>query len=246
MKLITTQNYKTVKGEKLGYLTGVLYLAPADISGWEVCPCRSPGCTKACLYTAGRGAFSSVQKARIKKTEEFFTNRDEFLQQLRKDIKSLKKKADKSNMIPAIRLNGTSDIEWTRFGIMEDFPDIQFYDYTKVFNRLTRPKPLNYHLTFSKHENNTEECIAALTLGYNVAVVFYKSLPDKWNGYEVVNGDETDLRFLDPQGVVVGLKAKGRAKREETGFVITKNEIDGRQTIESEHQQNTILYGDLV
>ena len=225
MKLLTTQNFKTTKGEKLGYLTGILYLAPAKISGFEVCPKRSEGCTQACLYTAGMGAFSNVQLARINKTKMFFEDRDNFLTQLRKDIQALVKKAKKQNMIPAIRLNGTSDIEWTRFSLMNEFPEIQFYDYTKVLNRLEKERPANYHITFSKNESNDKDCVSALKLGANVAVVFNtkkgKELPESWNGYPVVDGDETDLRFLDPKGgYVVGLRAKGKAKKDVTNFVV--------------------------
>ena len=225
MKLLTTQNFKTTKGEKLGYLTGILYLAPAKISGFEVCPKRSEGCTQACLYTAGMGAFSNVQLARINKTKMFFEDRDNFLTQLRKDIQALVKKAKKQNMIPAIRLNGTSDIEWTRFTLMNEFPEIQFYDYTKVLNRLEKERPANYHITFSKNESNDKDCVSALKLGANVAVVFNtkkgKELPESWNGYPVVDGDETDLRFLDPKGgYVVGLRAKGKAKKDVTNFVV--------------------------
>lgn len=225
MKLLTTNNYKTTKGEKLGILTGVMYLAPAKISGYETCPKRSEGCTAACLYTAGMGAFSNVQQARINKTKLFFEDRENFMTQLRKDIKALVRKAEKTNMIPAIRLNGTSDIEWTRTGIMNEFPDVQFYDYTKVYNRLEKELPSNYHMTFSKNESNEAECVGALKLGVNVAVVFSTKkgdqLPESWNGYPVYDGDDTDVRFQDPQGgYVIGLKAKGRAKKDVSGFVV--------------------------
>jgi hypothetical protein len=219
MKLLTTANYKTVKGEKLGYLTGILYLAPAKISGYEVCPARSAGCTTACLYTAGMGAFSTVQQARIKKTKQFFEDRDNFLMQLRKDITALVRKAKKTNMTPAIRLNGTSDIEWVRFGIMEEFPDVQFYDYTKVLNRLKQPIPKNYHITFSRSESNQADVETALNLGFNVAAVFNK-LPETYLGRPVINGDETDVRFADAKGVIVGLTAKGKGKKDLNNFVI--------------------------
>jgi hypothetical protein len=228
MKLLTTQNYKTTKGEKLGIMTGILYLAPAKISGYEVCPRRSEGCTKSCLYSAGRGAFNTVQKSRVAKTKMFFEQRDAFMDQLRKDIKSLVNKANKQNMVPAIRLNGTSDIEWTRLGIVDEFPDVQFYDYTKVLNRVTKERPSNYHITFSKNESNDVECLAAIKAGVNVAVVFDtkkgEDLPETWNGAPVYDGDDTDVRFLDPKGgYVIGLRAKGKARKDQTGFVVKIN-----------------------
>lgn len=225
MKLLTTQNYKTTKGEKLGVLTGILYLAPAKISGYEVCPRRSEGCTKSCLYSAGMGAFSNVQEGRIKKTKFYFEDRREFMEQLRKDIVNLERKAKRMGMIPAIRLNGTSDINWLSSGIFEEFPGIQFYDYTKVYNRLEKSIPKNYHITFSKSESNEAECISALKLGYNVAVVFNtkkrEPLPELWNGFPIHDGDDTDTRFLDPKGgYVIGLRAKGQAKKDLSGFVV--------------------------
>ena len=219
MKLLTINNFKTVKGEKLGVLTGILYLAPAKISGYEVCPRRSAGCTAACLYTAGMGAFSNVQQARINKTKMYFEDRPNFLFQLEKDIKALVKKAKKLNMKPAIRLNGTSDINWMSSGIMDKFPDVQFYDYTKVLRRLTDKIPTNYNITFSKSEDNNSECETALELGFNVAAVF-KNLPQQYMGRQVINGDETDVRFADGKGVVIGLTAKGRARKDLSGFVI--------------------------
>jgi len=219
MKLLTINNFKTVKGEKLGVLTGILYLAPAKISGYEVCPRRSAGCTAACLYTAGMGAFSNVQQARINKTKMYFEDRPNFLFQLEKDIKALVKKAKKLNMKPAIRLNGTSDINWMSSGIMDKFPDVQFYDYTKVLRRLKDKIPTNYNITFSKSEDNNSECETALELGFNVAAVF-KNLPQQYMGRQVINGDETDVRFADGKGVVIGLTAKGRARKDLSGFVI--------------------------
>ena len=226
MKLLSTTNYKTSKGEKLGILTGILYLAPAKISGYEVCPMRSAGCTAACLYTAGMGAFSNVQEARIKKTKMFFEQREEFLKLLHKDIKSLIAKAKKENLTPAIRLNGTSDINWVRFKIFEQYPEVQFYDYTKMLNHLTKDVA-NYHITFSKNESNDVDCKIALERGYNVAVVFNTkkglSLPSSWNNYPVYDGDDTDVRFYDPDNHVIGLRAKGMAKKDNSGFVINVN-----------------------
>ena len=228
MKLLSTQNYKTVKGEKYGILTGILYLAPAKLSGFEVCPKRSEGCTASCLYSAGMGAFSNVQKARIQKTLFYFGDRPKFLELIKEDIKKLQKQAKKDGQKLAIRLNGTSDLNWMQHDIFSSFPEVQFYDYTKVFNRLTKEIPSNYHLTFSKSENNDSECIQALKLGFNVAVVFDtkkgEALPASWNGFPVYDGDDTDTRFLDPKGgYVIGLRAKGQAKKDISGFVVTLN-----------------------
>lgn len=228
MKLLSTQNFKTVKGEKFGILTGILYLAPAKLSGFEVCPKRSEGCTASCLYSAGMGAFSNVQKARIQKTLFYFGDRPKFLELIKEDIKKLQKQAKKDGQKLAIRLNGTSDLNWMQHDVFSSFPDVQFYDYTKVFNRLTKEIPSNYHLTFSKSENNDSECIRALKLGFNVAVVFDTkkgdALPASWNGFPVYDGDDTDTRFLDPKGgYVIGLRAKGQAKKDISGFVVTLN-----------------------
>ena len=228
MKLLSTQNFKTVKGEKFGILTGILYLAPAKLSGFEVCPKRSEGCTASCLYSAGMGAFSNVQKARIQKTLFYFGDRPKFLELIKEDIKKLQKQAKKDGQKLAIRLNGTSDLNWMQHDVFSSFPDVQFYDYTKVFNRLTKEIPSNYHLTFSKSENNDSECIQALKLGFNVAVVFDTkkgdALPASWTGFPVYDGDDTDTRFLDPKGgYVIGLRAKGQAKKDISGFVVTLN-----------------------
>lgn len=228
MKLLSTQNFKTVKGEKFGILTGILYLAPGKLSGFEVCPKRSEGCTASCLYSAGMGAFSNVQKARIQKTLFYFGDRPKFLELIKEDIKKLQKQAKKDGQKLAIRLNGTSDLNWMQHDVFSSFPDVQFYDYTKVFNRLTKEIPSNYHLTFSKSENNDLECIQALKLGFNVAVVFDTkkgdALPASWNGFPVYDGDDTDTRFLDPKGgYVIGLRAKGQAKKDISGFVVTLN-----------------------
>lgn len=225
MKLFTTGNPKLMKGEKKGYLSFVLHLAPADLSGHETCPKRTAGCTASCLNTAGRGGIfkkgestNVIQQARIRKTKMFFENREQFLKDLESDIRLGIKQAEKQGLIPAFRLNGTSDISWEKYGIIEKFPEVQFYDYTKVRNRKVSHLK-NYHLTFSKADGNDMDVRLAASNGMNVAVVF-KNVPETYIGRTVINGDETDLRFLDPKGVVVGLTAKGKAKKDTSGFVV--------------------------
>lgn len=233
--LLTSGNAKITKGEAFGYITKGLHLAPANLSGYEVCQWRSKGCTMACLNTAGRGQMSSVQHSRIAKTKLFFDQKFDFLAKLSKEIISSVKSASKKSMQAVFRPNLTSDIAWEDVinedgvTIFEKHNSIQFYDYTKSFKRMcnflgkpfTKGEtfPSNYHLTFSRSEHNDEKCKMVLAMGGNVAVVFRNQLPKTWNGYEVINGDESDLRFLDKQGVVVGLIEKGLAKKDSTGFV---------------------------
>ena len=224
MKLLSTANPKIQKGTKLGYLSFILHLAPADLSGKEVCPKRTAGCTAACLNTAGRGGMfrkgettNVIQQARIRKTRMYFEARDEFMKALEADIKLGIKQASKLGLTPVFRLNGTSDLSVEKWGIIEKFPTVQFYDYTKVLGRKTAHLP-NYHLTFSAADGNDADVAKAVAAGMNVAMVFDK-LPETYMGRTVINADETDLRFLDPKGVIAGLKAKGRAKKDTSGFV---------------------------
>lgn len=218
-------NAKTIKGQTKGFLTGILYLAPANESGKNLCPHASAGCKAACLYTAGRGAFDTIKQARLKKTLAFLNDRKAFAMELKKDITSIAKKANKKGMTPCIRLNGTSDIPWHNVeNIMQENPSIQFYDYTpnpfRMLQFLNGELPENYHLTFSRKEDNDEFVDKILEKGGNVAVVFRNELPQTWKGKKVVNGDETDLRFLDEKNVVVGLKAKGKGRKNQSGFVV--------------------------
>ena len=227
--LLTQGNAKIVKGEKLGYTTKGIHLAPAQLSGFEVCRWRSKGCTASCLNTAGRGRMDSIQKSRIAKTKLFFNQQMDFLVKLSKEISSSIKTSAKKGMKSVFRLNLTSDIAWESIinedgvTIFEKHGKTQFYDYTKSFERMKQfihgELPSNYHLTFSRSEHNDKLCKLVLAMGGNVAVVFRNQLPKTWQGYEVINGDENDLRFLDKQGVVVGLIEKGMAKKDSTGFV---------------------------
>ena len=219
-KLLSTANPKIQKGTKLGYLSFILHLAPADLSGRETCPKRTAGCTAACLNTAGRGGMfkkgettNVIQKARIRKTVQYFEQREQFLADLEADIRKGIKMAAKLGLKPAFRLNGTSDLSVEKWGIIEKFPTVQFYDYTKVLGRKVAHLP-NYHLTFSKADGNDADVAKALAQGLSVVAV-YDQIPEG-----VPSADETDLRFLDPKGTMLGLKAKGRAKKDYSGFVI--------------------------
>ena len=228
-KLLSTANPKIQKGTKLGYLSFILHLAPADLSGRETCPKRTAGCTAACLNTAGRGGMfkrgentNMIQKARIRKTQYFFEARDYFMQDLYADIQKAIKFAAKQGLTPVFRLNGTSDLSWEKYtindkNIFELFPTVQFYDYTKVLGRKVSKYP-NYHLTFSKADGNDSDVAEALLQGMSVVAV-YDAIPEG-----VPSADETDLRFLDPKGIMLGLKAKGRAKKDYSGFVIRLTE----------------------
>ena len=235
-------NAKTIKGQKRGYMTAILYLAPANLSGYEVCPMRTAGCTNACLNTAGRAGIlkpgetdNAIQRARVAKTKWYFEDRAGFMTQLVKELSAFTRKAERKGLTPVVRLNGTSDIAWERSmvlsgpgvphtvpNIMTAFPDLTFYDYTKVTKRAKAfgrgDMPANYHLTFSLAENNDVAAEEVLRAKGSVAAVFFK-VPETYNNVEVVNGDLSDLRFLDRKGVIVGLKAKGKARKDTSGFV---------------------------
>jgi hypothetical protein len=232
--LSVSSDAKTVKGETLGFLTGILYLAPATTTKWNTCPmAKIAQCDKACLNTAGRGAFSSVQTARVNKTIWFFEERQTFMQQLVVDIKRVIRKAQSKGLVPLIRLNGTSDIRWETVGfsdidgteyvnIFAAFPDVTFYDYTKDANR--KDLPSNYDLTFSYSGVQGFQPFVqiAIAKGMRMAVVFRKEqdIPNTFKGISVVSGDKSDVRHLDDDGVIVGLYAKGKAKLDTTGFVV--------------------------
>ena len=232
--LLGVTNSKTIKGEKDGYLTGILYLSPADsVTKKTLCAyAEKAGCKNGCLYTAGRGKFNSVHMARVRKTIFYLFYRNEFMRVLANDIERLQRKAIREDLKLAIRLNGTSDIQWEheRFissdgtsytNIFEAFPENIFYDYSKI---PTRKGPKNYHLTFS-YSNRPEyaKVVAkseAKNPTRNIAVVFNGELPTTYRNRTVINGDKTDLRFLDQDNVIVGLTAKGKAKHDTSGFVV--------------------------
>jgi len=240
MNLLSTGNPKVLKGMAQGFNTYILHLAPANLSGFETCAKRTDGCTAACLNLAGRGGMfkkgettNVIQQARIRKTKLFFTDRITFMAQLVKDIELAIKQSAKKGLIPVFRLNGTSDLAFEKYEVLRNgqsytnifaaFPNVQFYDYTAILGRKVSNIP-NYHLTFSRKESNDLDVALALNQGYNVAVVFStkkgNTFPETYKNRPVYNGDESDLRFLDPKNVIVGLYAKGKAKKDNTGFIV--------------------------
>ena len=243
-----------------GYYTLAQYLSPASESGWQLCPYRSPACEAACLgHSSGLMVTSTSKNARITRTTLFMTDRKAYAAQAIKELSALERKCAKLGVKAAARPNADSDITWEniRFQyaringpvpivnislmsdshkysqtIMELFPNIQFYDYTKWPSKF-RPAsrlPANYHLTFSRSEITTLDDIQAeFDAGRNVAVVF-DEVPTEWEGWTVINGDADDLRHLDPVGVIVGLKAKGAALKDTEGFVVrlVTKVVDGK------------------
>ena len=234
MILSVSSDAKTIKGQAHGYLTGILYLSPANLSGVQLCPLASlAGCEIACLNSAGRGAFNNVQLARLNKTKLFNHDRAVFMQHLIFSIQKVVNKATKLGLSPVIRLNGTSDIQFEKIplthngveykNIFEVFPGVQFYDYTKIPTRSNIPS--NYDLTFSISGVESFKPIIAKALKNNnlmrYAVVFSHRdrIPTTWGNMPVIDGDNSDLRFLDRANNVVALYAKGKAKKDTSGFV---------------------------
>jgi hypothetical protein len=229
-------NAKTIKGEKYNIKTAILYLMPSDKSGVQLCPmAKLASCEKACLFTAGRGAMSSVMLSRLRKTLYFNQYRDQFMHQLQNELIRERAKAERMGYKLIVRLNGTSDIRWENIvlgysyaNIMQALPDIQFYDYTKIANR--RNIPSNYDLTFSYSGVSAYQPFVAKAVanGERIAVVFRNRAiveqmlanGETFLGLTVVDGDNTDIRHLDPKGAVVALYAKGKARNDQSGFVV--------------------------
>ena len=243
--LSISSDAKTVKGEKNGILTAICYMLPADSSGitlsktgtlLNLCPYASPACSEVCLVSAGRGSTAfdgalnfAVRKARLIRTAYWHYHPEKFNAQLQKESDAAKRKAKRQDMRLAVRLNGTTDIMWERVStVIQDNPETTFYDYSKIPQRFRKNLPENYSLTFSRSETNEAELQQNLDNGRNVAVVFStrkgQPLPDTYevNGknYAIIDGDESDDRTRDPKGVIVGLRAKGDAKHDTSGFVV--------------------------
>lgn len=224
---------KIKKNLKLNHMTYIIYLAPASESGYNVCHNSTPECRRGCLSTSGRAAMdinsgqNRIMNARIKKTKLFIDHQDFFMDWVIQEISRYYKQAQNKGHEFSIRLNGTSDINWVEIkrngkNLFELFPDVQFYDYTKDPSRFWT-LPENYHLTFSYSGRNTVICEKLLAKGYNIAVVFNvkneSELPKKFMGYPVFNGDLSDLRSADDKGIIIGLKWKNIANKEDNEII---------------------------
>lgn len=230
-----TANPKTEKNSKLlGIATIPLHLAPGDLGGYQVCPMASAGCLAACLHTAGNPVYMGAkEKARLARKKLYFENREIFMILLYAEVAAHVKRAARKGMFCGVRLNATSDIayETVKFAngqnIFQVFPDVLFYDYTAIPKRIEKmlngTLPGNYHLTFSAKENNEEKALELLARGATVAMVFDtkrgKALPESYKGFPVIDADVHDFRPNDPQGHIAGLRAKGDAIGDESGFV---------------------------
>lgn len=238
-RIFSLDSAKAIKARGFGYLNAIHYMAPASLAGvGNLCPKATDSCKALCLgwfsgqagMVANEADLNSVRKSRIDKARRFMKSRADYMRDVVHSIELAEKQAQRMGLKLCVRMNGSTDIAFEgiacerngqRFpNLMLAFPDIQFVDYTKIAARLQRQLPANYNLTLSRTEKNEADVLAAVKAGYNAAIVF-RELPMKWRGLPVINGDEHDLRHLDPRGVIVGLTPKGRkAKRDESGFVV--------------------------
>jgi len=232
---ILTESFKTKKGEEKGVLTAVAHLSPEKESGYNTCPFAT-NCADTCIKTTGRMVTDSARIARISRTLFFKMFQEEFFDQLRMELDRHIWLAKVKDMTPAIRPNGTSDVPWEDYGIVQEYESIQWYDYTKYPLERRNPPP-NYHLTYSLSEepDSIGRALRYLEAGHNAAAVVQTAAgmtrttakeasrqiveAGVWNGFPVVSGDEDDIRFWDPPGHWVVLYAKGPATRDTTGFV---------------------------
>jgi hypothetical protein len=239
-RIFSLDSPKAIKARGFGYLNAIHYMAPADVAGvGNLCPKATASCKALCLgwfsgqagMVANDADLNSVRKSRIEKAKRFMQDRAGYLADVVRSIELAQKKARKLRKKLCVRLNGSTDIAWEgiacerngkRFpNLMLAFPAIQFVDYTKIAKRLERNLPENYNLTLSRTEKNEKEVVRVIASGFGNAAVVFKSVPATYLGFPVINGDEHDLRHLDPQGVIVGLTPKGsKAKRDISGFVV--------------------------
>jgi len=237
-KFFSTDSAKAIKADKYGWLNAINYMAPHSTGGaGNLCPDSSAGCRALCLgMYSGQAAIVSdlengtnrTRESRVAKSQFFMNERHAFMGEMAGHVRAMIRKADRENKKLAVRPNGSTDIAFEYIKgyngqtLPEQFPDVQFVDYTKSMKRILNPnRPSNYHLTFSLSETNKVAAKCILAAGYNVAVVFGDGLPETFLGHRVIDGTEHDLRHLDPSPVIVGLDPKGsKAKNDTSGFVV--------------------------
>ena len=229
-RFFSTDNPKAVKAQALGWFNAINYMAPASSAGvGNLCPHASAGCIALCLgqHSGAAALYPAVMRSRIAKAQWFMADRQAFLNEMARHIAGARRAARKARLRLCVRLNGATDIAWERVApdVFKSNPRVQFVDYTKSVNRaLAHARgqlPPNYHLTFSRSETNEADCRRVLEVGGSVAVVFAGRFPSTYLGAPVIDGDKSDLRHLDPRGVVVALSPKGRrAQRDTSGFVV--------------------------
>lgn len=220
---------KIVKNKKKNVLTYIIYLAPANLSGFNVCPKSTPECRNSCLHSSGHNRIdmkeNMINKCRIKKTQLFFNDRKFFMSWVYAEILAYQSMASKKGMEFSVRLNGTSDISPLLF----THKGKTLFDYTKVLNysRLMN-RFRNYDLTFSYSGYNWNECLEALNMGIRISVVFENEIPKMYMGIPVIDADETDLRYMDNSNVICGLKFKKVRKKiniKKQKFIVAANDI---------------------
>jgi hypothetical protein len=233
-RFFSLDSAKAIKARSYGYLNAINYMAPANTAGvGNLCPHASPGCLALCLgWYSGQASMvkdqendmNGVRNSRVAKAKLFMSDRKAFMAELISGIQRSQKTAANAGLKLCVRLNGATDINYPR-SVYDQFPDVQFVDYTKSVRKALdhaagRLAP-NYSVTFSRSETNEADCLLVLAAGGNVAVVSSRAMPDAYLGFPVINGDEHDLRHLDPKGVVVWLSPKGlKAKRDTSGMVL--------------------------
>ena len=245
-KNLLSKGITNAKTKKNNLKTFILYLAPhkQNDKAINICPMASRGCAAACLYTAGRGKFSNVQSSRINKTNYFIYAKELFIKQLAKEIIRETAKAKKVGEKIAFRLNGTSDIDfiyllkkYASLDISDLNPTAIFYDYTKIAGKVKKYKDHpNYFLTFSRAEDNESIAQTVLNDGGNVSIVFRGELPNYWRGYKVIDGDTSDLVMIYNKNVILGLRAKGDARKDMSGFV-----VPGLEDADKRHREQVKL-----
>ena len=244
-QFFSTDSAKAIKANKYGHLNAINYMAQDDMGsiGFEkyftLCPDASDGCKSLCLGKySGHAAMikggdiengmNDTRRSRINKAQWFMEDNKAFMAEMNYHVHAMVRKAKREALTLVVRPNGSTDIKWENIknaeglSIFEQFPEVQFVDYTKNMQRMLNPnRPSNYHLTFSRSETNEHEAIQVLASGHNVAVVFGHGQPDRYLGHRVIDGTEHDLRHLDPSPVIVGLDPKGKkAKNDTSGFVV--------------------------